>query len=133
MAGISTNLAYLALGGREWDRAAELSGEAVRLYREISDTGGIALSLLNLGLAQIHQVHWREAAVTFEESLGLYADLGYKDGISYCLEGLAAVIAFLGDDVQAAQLLGAAAALRSEIDASLEPPGVTSTTARWRP
>ena len=121
MAGVSTNLAYLALGRRDWDGAAELAAEAVRLSTEISDTGGIALALLNLGLAEIHQARWHEAAATLDRSLGLYADLGYKDGISYCLEGLGAVVAFLGDDVHAAELLGAAAALRSEIDASLEP------------
>jgi predicted ATPase/class 3 adenylate cyclase len=121
LAGVITNLAYLALRQRDWDRAAALASEALPLFRATGHTAGSAVSLLNLGLAAIHQGRWRVARENIEASIGIYGELGDPDGLSNCLEGLAAVSAAEGDSTRAAVLLGAAEKLRDEIGASLQP------------
>lgn len=121
LAGATTNLGYLALRQRDWARAAGLALNALPLFQQLGHLAGIAVSLLNFGFAAIHQVRWQEAVESLGEGLGIYAELGDRDGVSYCLEGLAAVAAARRDPERAATLLGAAAALRTEIGASLQP------------
>jgi hypothetical protein len=55
------------------------------------------------------------------DGLALFAELGYKEGIAYCLEALAAATASAGGGVEAARLLGAADAASEEMGAALEP------------
>ena len=54
--------------------------------------------------------------------LAVRSELGDKQGVAICLEGLAAVAGARGQPARAAQLYGAAAALRERIGAPL-PPG----------
>ena len=121
LAGVITNLAYLALRQHDWDRAADLTSDALPLFRATGHTTGSAVSHLNLGLAAIHQRRWQVARENIEASVGIYVELGDPDGLSNCLEGLAAVCAATGDPKRAAVLLGAAQKLRDEIGASLQP------------
>ena len=79
------------------------------------------MSLLNLGLAAIHQRRWQFAEENLKASVAIYAELGDRDGLSNCLEGLAAVGISAGDPERAATLLGAAEKLREDIGASLQP------------
>jgi hypothetical protein len=69
-----------------------------------------------------------QAAALFEESLKLFAELGNKMGIAECLEGLASVAAGEGQAAdkghraeRAAQLFGAAEALREAASTPLPP------------
>jgi DNA-binding CsgD family transcriptional regulator len=95
--------------------------ESMRLYREIGIQWGIASSLSDLAQVEADQGNQAAARILYEESLTLAREGNYKDLLPSCLEGLAGVVAAQGELAWAAQLWGAAEALRKAIGAPLPP------------
>lgn len=108
-------------------RLREDHAEAVSLYeeslarlRELGDKRCVASTLGNLAaVAQLQSDPDRTESLFFE-SLGLRRELGDKAGIAECLEGLATVNISRHEPAHAAQLLGAAQALR-DVTGSVRP------------
>ena len=80
-----------------------------------------AVILLNLGLVAFAQGNADAARAYFEQSLALYETLGERGSLAACLDGLAGVHAVNGEAERAAQLLGAAEALRAAIGEPVQP------------
>jgi DNA-binding CsgD family transcriptional regulator len=95
------------------------------LFREIGNRRGIARSLSGLGAAAAIQQDWTRARLCYEESLTEAQEVGDKVEIASGLEGVAGVIAAgeasLATVLWAAQLWGAAEALRETMGAPLPP------------
>jgi hypothetical protein len=78
-------------------------------------------SLANLGEVAQSQGKSAQAIAHYVESLMLRANLGDKEGIAYCLEGLADIAGARGQPKRAARLWGAAETLREELSVPLPP------------
>jgi len=116
-----SNLGGIALERGDYARAAALSDEAYGLFETLEDSEGMAFALVNQGFAAVSQHDHARALTLLREALRRLAELGFKDIIGYCFEGLAAVLAFTGEGESAARLLGAAEALRESLGVDLAP------------
>jgi predicted ATPase/DNA-binding SARP family transcriptional activator len=121
LAAATNNLGDLALTVGEFEQADALFEESLELHRELAEPEGIAISLLNLGFVALERDERSEACRFFDECVVLGRELGDREVIVVCLEGFAAVAAASGEMRRAGRLVGAAAALREEIDYSLGP------------
>jgi predicted ATPase/DNA-binding winged helix-turn-helix (wHTH) protein/Tfp pilus assembly protein PilF len=108
-----------ARGDRRQARA--LYEESLQLCRELGDKWGMATALSRLGTVAHEQGDDGRARVLYEESLALRRALGDNHGMAECCEGLARVAVAQQHLEYAAQLLGAAAALREASGAPLSP------------
>ena len=102
-------------------KTRSLFEEALALSKELGDRRGIASGLYSLGWVDYDQGHYMTARALLEESLAILRKLGHQWTITLCLEALARAIAAQGQLVGAAQLWGAAEALREAIGAPLPP------------
>jgi predicted ATPase/transcriptional regulator with XRE-family HTH domain len=116
------NLALVAWERGDHGRARSLLEESVSMYKELGDRRGIANALNNLGLVAWEQGDYPGARTLYEEGLARYRDLEDRQGIADCLEGLARVAGSQSTPARAAQLWGAAEALRETIGIGI-PPG----------
>ena len=73
----SIAFAYSQFG--DYARAIDHYEQALVVYRQIGDTHGEAISLLNLGDAQLAEGHREAARRSWEQSLGLLADIPGAD------------------------------------------------------
>jgi non-specific serine/threonine protein kinase len=111
--------AALANLGLVWEargddqQASELWSESLALRRRIGDQGGVAHVLTLQGALALREQAHRQAVELFCESLLLRQRMGEYDGIPPILEGLAALAIPIGALDVAAQLAGAAAAIRT--------------------
>ena len=108
--------ALLALSEGEPERASSLAQESLSLYREMGDPWYSAWLLHILGRIEIQRGELPAARTYFQQSLALNQQIGEKWLTPFNLEGLAAVVAAQGALRWAAQLWGAAEALRGAID-----------------
>jgi predicted ATPase/DNA-binding XRE family transcriptional regulator len=106
----------LALDMGGLDTAADLFNECLTLARAYNDRGNQALALTNLGWTAAIRVDERTVAFC-QEALMLYHEVGNKLGIAFCLEGIGAGLTIANQPEPAAQLFGAAYALRQAIAA----------------
>jgi tetratricopeptide (TPR) repeat protein len=97
------------------DLAIATSEEALVLMRETGDTAMLSYGLLVRGAVTLQQGHYQRAAGFFTESLRLSRETGFGWSTLGCLVGLAGVSDAHGDHDRAAQLLGAAEALREAL------------------
>jgi predicted ATPase len=102
-------------------RAATLHEEALALCRALGDRHGVTSSLLNLGIVAFVQSEYERAATLLRESLLLGREIGARDLVAEALEGLSWVAAACERPRRAAQLGGAAAALRCDLGVPLKP------------
>jgi tetratricopeptide (TPR) repeat protein len=103
------------------EQAVAILEESLALSQELGDAQDSAYALSALGqLARQRGEHGR-ARVLYTQSLYLAKNLDDKSGIAGCLEGIAGVAEQAGQPERAAQLLGAAEALRTEISGPLSP------------
>jgi predicted ATPase/class 3 adenylate cyclase len=116
-----TILGNVARRQADYDAARAHYDEGLALWRETRDKPGIAEGHRNLGALARAQGEYVRAAAHFVESLTIESELGHKPHIPACLEGLAWVAGEQGQPKQAAQLLGAAEALREASGASIPP------------
>ena len=77
--------------------------------------------MYSLGWVAFDQGDYPAAKALFEESLEIVSELGDKEFMASDLEALAGVISVQGNPAWAAQLWGAAEALRKTIDAPIAP------------
>ncbi len=115
----SMTLAYLGLVCAftgDLARAAELLPEALRLQRAMNATMSIGWTLQYLGILAFQQADYGRAGQYFIESLEAAPQGGAQFVVPPSLEGIAGVLSMRGQPQRAAQLLGAAEALRAELD-----------------
>jgi predicted ATPase len=97
-------------------RASALLEEALAMHREADDNAGIGYALDELALVALREGRLREARALQAESLRLWEAVGATNLIVMgALDSHAAAIAAHGDGERAAQLLGAAEALRESM------------------
>jgi predicted ATPase/DNA-binding CsgD family transcriptional regulator len=113
--------ALVALREGEMDKAASLARESLAIFREMDARWYLAFTLHFLGRIQARQGELTAARSSYEESLTLCREQGEQFITPFDLEGLAAVSATLGELRWAAQLWGAAEALREVIASPLSP------------
>ncbi len=108
--------ALLALSEGEPERASSLAQESLSVYREMGDPWYSAWSLHLLGRIEIQRGELSTARLCYQQSLELNQQIGEKWMTPFNLEGLARMVATQGALRKAAQLWGAAEALREAID-----------------
>ena len=99
--------------------------QSLTLFRELGNRRGIARSLSHLGDIAAVQQNWVKARILYEESLTEAQEASDTVEIASCLERVAGAIAAgeasLANVLWAAQLWGAAEALRETIGAPIPP------------
>ncbi len=113
------NLGLLAQEANDSARSRELHEESLLLRRELNDTHGTAIALCNLGLTALQQGDGEYAYTCLGECLTVCRSLEEKFVTTYALEGFAALARMQNQAERAAQLYGAASALRETIGAPL--------------
>ena len=122
--GIAASLLYLGQLARSQGDLATARSEAeesVVLYKEMGHRHGTAESLAVLGKVLAAEGDYATARGLYEESLVLSGELGEKWLIAACLVGLGEVVAAQQKLAWAAQLWGAADALRDAIGVPIPP------------
>ena len=118
-------LGQLTLQQGDVGRARTLLEQCLTLFREIGNRRGFARALSQLGDVAAIQQNWARARMFYEESLTEAQEAGDKFQIASCLEGVAGITAAGGASLAqvlwAAQLWGAAEALRETMGAPLPP------------
>jgi ATP/maltotriose-dependent transcriptional regulator MalT len=99
----------------DYDRASKLHGQALALYRQLGDEGGVAFSLNCLGNHQDEQGNHERALPLLEEALAYSRRIGDRRTTAYALHNLAEVARHRGDYEQAKTLGLEALALLREI------------------
>src|SRR5205085_4340147 len=92
-----------------------LCSEGLAKFRELGDGEGMSRALLALASSQTLLGRPDEALTLIEEGLAVAIELDVKEVVASFLDELAAVAAVGGDDGRAAELLGAAEALRDAL------------------
>jgi len=108
--------------------AEELYARSVAELRAGGDRRCVASTLCNQGVVALARGATDAAAGHLHESLALRLDLDDQAGVAECFEDLAAVSVERGDGTRAAQLFGAADALRTSIG-SVRTPAEASVIA----
>jgi predicted ATPase/serine/threonine protein kinase len=108
--------ALLALSEGEPERASSLAQESLSIYREKGVPWYSAWSLHILGKIETQRGELPAARRWYQQSLALNQQVGEKWMTPFNLEGLAGVVASQGELRWAAQLWGAAEALREAMD-----------------
>jgi predicted ATPase/DNA-binding CsgD family transcriptional regulator len=112
---------WLALIQGDAVTARSLLEESVTAYREMGNRRSLAESLALLARVVAAQDESTTAYALYEESLTIASVLNHTRLIASCMEGLADVVATQGEFRWAAQLLGAAEALREVINIPIPP------------
>lgn len=113
------NLGYAALTDGDHTEARDRLSAARAAFAAAADRYGVARSLAALGAVAVHERRATEAFTHLRESLTLSRMIGDRDDITWALELTGAALAELQSDL-AAELLGAAEALRETLAISLE-------------
>ncbi len=108
--------ALLTLSEGEPVKASSLAQESLSIYQEMGDPWYSAWLLHLLGRIEVQKGEMSAARKYYRQSLELNRQVGEKWMTPFNLEGLAGVLAASGEFRHAAQLWGAAAALREAID-----------------
>ncbi|HUR99530.1 MAG TPA: protein kinase [Pyrinomonadaceae bacterium] len=122
--GVAISLSFLgdlARTERDFSRARPLFEESLALFRDLDNKSAVSDALNNLGAACFGEGDLGLSKKHFAEAANLAFDLGNKMTISYSLDGFAALAVEKGDLERAAQLCGAAEALRESIGYKIEP------------
>ena len=120
--GVATSLCSLGVtlhATGENARAKRALEEGLAILRESGDKVYMAWALNFLGRVENDRCDIPRAAACLEEALELFRDVLDKDGISYTLESVGGLAAAYGDGHCAAQLFGAAQALREAISSPM--------------
>jgi tetratricopeptide (TPR) repeat protein len=116
-----SNLGYLALTLADLDSSESHLRASLALLRELGANEETAIPVQNLGFLALRRDDLVEARALFDESRELSERVGWREGVNYALEGLAAVLVGEGRAEEAAEALGAAERVRRETGVSLEP------------
>ncbi len=116
IATAQTNLGNLYWKQGKLQEALKINEAARRLYESVGDQRGLAWSYTNVGRLSAELREYGHAAANLSQALALYDLLGDRTGISETLEGYALISIGMRDYDRAVRLLGAADAIRVEID-----------------
>jgi len=108
------NLGSVAFDAGDYDTAVPLWEGVLAYHRGRGAEEGIAIALLNLGLAAHRLDNPGEADRRFAEAETLFDRIGFREYQVHALHGLAAAAAAEGRGVPAARLLGRAASMLAE-------------------
>jgi non-specific serine/threonine protein kinase len=111
------DLGLLARDHGDLESAAELLRASLRDFRELDYTWAAAWSAWGLGTTLTAQGRLDETGPLLAEALRIYTDVNDPRGVAQCLEALAHVASERAHYESAAQLIGAAAALRERVAA----------------
>jgi predicted ATPase/DNA-binding SARP family transcriptional activator/DNA-binding CsgD family transcriptional regulator len=100
----------------DYERATVLHGEALELYRELGDDGGVAFARLCLGTQHLEMGDNERAARLYKAALALSRSIGDKRTILYALEALAELARRSGDYERAKTLGMECIALAREME-----------------
>ena len=124
------NLASVAYGRRDLERANHLYHDARVLFEQDRDTYGAALSDLYLGLVAVETGRHDDAAGRFRDALPVFRQMRFPQYASQCIGGIAAVVRAREQPEEATRLLAAASALRGR--AGIAPIGPATLWERER-
>jgi tetratricopeptide (TPR) repeat protein len=119
VAHVLNNLAIAAKELGELDRAEALFGEALELKRAEGDLYGTTFQLHGLGTIAAERREYARATTYYREEIEQLWKFGDRRGLVLGFASLADMLAKDNDDVTAAQLLGAADALRHSIGSAI--------------
>jgi tetratricopeptide (TPR) repeat protein len=94
------------------DRAETFYAESLACWRELGDKRGMATSFNNLGLLAHARGDYSQALGFCRQGLALCREVGEQNGSAMCLDRMAQALGALGQAASAAQLMGAAQAIR---------------------
>jgi predicted ATPase/class 3 adenylate cyclase len=88
----------------DYERAAQLHGEALQLYQGLDDVSGIAFATSNLGLQNVGLGNLETAAGLFNEAMSLYEKISDESGIADIYSNLAVIEFYTDQYDRAAEL-----------------------------
>ena len=88
----------------DYDRAEQLSQDALELSRSLEDEKGVAEAYTGLALVRRARGDYPEAEALLREALAVYEGLGDQEGVARTLDRLAIHFVVAGDDDQARPL-----------------------------
>ncbi len=112
----TVNLSGVGLKSGEFQAGLDDATEAVGLFRELGDDGGVAVALGNCGWSALRLSDPVSAEGFFREGVVVAGRLGATGYIADHAPGLAAALVARHEYERAAELLGAAASLREELE-----------------
>jgi predicted ATPase/DNA-binding CsgD family transcriptional regulator len=113
--GISTvllNLGDAAFDAGHYQRARELRLQARDYLQELGDRSALGQAVRGLGDVARMEGELEQALALYRQALALYEEVGDQEGVAACLEAFAGFAVAQFDAQPAAQLLGAAEAIR---------------------
>jgi hypothetical protein len=115
----TVNLGWVEMNLGDFRAGLRHSTEAAELFRELGREWGYSVALADCGRNSLGLEEWALAEDSFRQALAILNRLGAKPRIAIAAEGLAAALVAKREEERAAQLLGAAAALRDELELGL--------------
>jgi DNA-binding CsgD family transcriptional regulator/tetratricopeptide (TPR) repeat protein len=116
VAEVLLGLAHVAIAQGDYERAATAYEESLQLSQHLGSRPCAARAQSGLGFLARARGDPAVAYRLFQESLAVWCEIDDLTSIAICLEAIAGTICSLGGPFRAAQLLGAAEALRERID-----------------
>lgn len=112
-------LARVAAALGEWDEARRHTQEAAKVFREMGDRYVLNEVYAELAYIELHAGCLPEAGQLFRQCVAVWQEFGQRAEIARVLEGIAYIARAQNQPRRAAQLLGAAEALREQIGTPL--------------
>jgi predicted ATPase/DNA-binding XRE family transcriptional regulator len=114
------NLAEVTRQQGDLQSAEEMFSEGFALLSELNAKGFMAILLTGLGLLAQARKNYQQALSMHTQSIWLACEVDDRRVLARCLEKTAGVIGIMGQPNRAAQILGAADALRSQLNTPVE-------------
>ena len=112
----NNNLGVIALQRDDLTGAHDWFEGGLRVAQDLGDAYTRAALQYGLGRIAVRQGDVAGAMERFDRSLALWRQMGARRSIAECLDGIAAAAALAGEDHASARLLGAAVALRRQLN-----------------
>jgi predicted ATPase/DNA-binding CsgD family transcriptional regulator len=106
---------FLAYGQGETAIAMQLLEKSLAMYRQLGDEGGVALSLLRLGIGAYYHGDLPRAVAVLEESLARYRGVSDPVGTHVALYELAEALSYTGDFARSRRLHEEGLALKRQL------------------
>ena len=117
-----TNVARILMVSEKWSEAVPFLEDAVTLFQKIRNRSMVNMIRSELGHLSRHQGRYAEAAAFYRETIQTYRELSMQAAVAHELECFAMIAVEQNQCIRAAQLFGAAEALRERIHIDMIPP-----------